>query len=127
MRVLVVDDYREHVDALVAGAQSYAGCQARGCFSGEDALIICDEWKPHLVIYDGLLDGMRAWEFALDLLEDDPPEKERPYLVALTGFGSTLQRRLCEEVGFDEYVVKPIAPEVLKAWVEEARRKEMFA
>ena len=120
IRVLVVDDYQEHVDTLVSTLNMY-GCEAKGASRGAEGVAICNQWCPHLVIYDGLLDGMRAWQFGHSVLRNDPPN--RPYLVALTGFASTLQRRLCEECGYDEYVTKPIELATLLSWVQKARQR----
>lgn len=120
LKVLVVDDYQEHVDTLVSTLNMY-GCEARGASKGREGLETVENWSPHLVIYDGLLEGMRAWQFAHKLLARAPAS--RPYLVALTGFGSTLQRRLCEECGFDEYVTKPIELSTLLGWVQKARER----
>ena len=118
IRVLVIDDYQEHIDTLVNTLNIY-GCEARGVSSGSQGLQICRDWQPHLVICDGLLGNMRAWQFALQLLETE--SQHRPYLVALTGFGSKLQRVLCEECGYDEYVNKPIELSTLLGWVQKAR------
>lgn len=118
IRVLVIDDYQEHIDTLVNTLNIY-GCEARGVNSGAEGLKISLEWQPHLVICDGLLGNMRAWQFAFSLLENELPL--RPYLVALTGFGSKLQRVLCEECGYDEYVHKPIELSTLLGWVQKSR------
>lgn len=119
IKVLVVDDYQEHIDTLVSTLNMY-GAEAKGASSGDEALAVCETFQPDLVIYDGLLENKRAWKFAFELLNShlDLP---RPYLVALTGFGSTLQRRLCEECGYDEYVTKPIELSTLLGWVQKAR------
>lgn len=118
IRVLVIDDYQEHIDTLVNTLNIY-GCEARGVGSGAEGLKLCLDWQPHLVICDGLLGNMRAWQFAFSLLETELPL--RPYLVALTGFGSKLQRVLCEECGYDEYVHKPIELSTLLGWVQKSR------
>jgi len=68
-----------------------------------------------------LLEGMRAWQFGHQLLRNE--NAHRPYMVALTGFGSTLQRRLCEECGYDEYITKPIELSMLLTWVQKARQR----
>ncbi len=130
IKALVVDDYQEHVDTLVSTLNMY-GCEARGAVAGRDALATCESWQPHLVIYDGLLEGKRAWQFAHELLMaryskpyvPGDAQPSRPYIVALTGFGSTLQRRLCEECGTDEYVTKPIELSTLLTWVQKARQR----
>jgi CheY-like chemotaxis protein len=121
IKVLVVDDYQEHIDTLVNTLNMY-GCEARGCSSGAEGLRISQEWQPHLVICDGLLGKMRAWQFAHTLLSQGDAA-QRPYLVALTGFGSKLQRVLCEECGYDEYVNKPIELSTLLGWVQKARTR----
>lgn len=120
IKVLVVDDYQEHVDTLVSTLNVY-GCEARGAATPDEGLILCDSWQPHLVICDGLLQGMRAWQFGHKVLRNEAGP--RPYMVALTGFGSTLQRRLCEECGYDEYVTKPIELSTLLTWVQKARQR----
>jgi CheY-like chemotaxis protein len=130
IRALVVDDYQEHVDTLINTLSMY-GCEARGTKDGYEALVICEAWKPHLVIYDGLLEGLRAWKFARTLLPTVPfaltSAPCKPYLVALTGFSSRLQRRLCEECGFDEFCTKPLELSTLLGWVQKARtRTENF-
>ena len=118
IKVLVVDDYQEHIDTLVNTLNIY-GCEARGVSSGAAGLEIAREWQPNLTICDGLLGSMRAWQFAYKLLESELPT--RPYLVALTGFGSKVQRVLCEECGYDEYIQKPIELSTLLGWVQKAR------
>jgi len=118
IRVLVIDDYQEHIDTLVNTLNIY-GCEARGVSSGAEGLTISRDWHPHLIICDGLLGNMRAWQFSYQLLSIELPT--RPYLVALTGFGSKLQRVLCEECGYDEYVNKPIELSTLLGWVQKAR------
>lgn len=120
IRVLVVDDYQEHVDTLVNTLNMY-GCEARGTSKATEGLVIADSWQPHLVICDGLMEGMRAWQFGHRMLNQNL--SHRPYMVALTGFGSTLQRRLCEECGYDEYVTKPIELSTLLKWVQKARER----
>ncbi len=118
IRVLVIDDYQEHIDTLVNTLNIY-GCEARGVNSGAEGLKISREWHPHLIICDGLLGNMRAWQFAYKLLANELPT--RPYLVALTSFASKLQRVLCEECGYDEYINKPIELPTLLGWVQKAR------
>jgi CheY-like chemotaxis protein len=122
VRVLVVDDYQEHVDTLVQTLNMY-GCDARGANNGAQAMDIFMTWFPQLVIYDGLMEGKAAWRFWLDLCNNVQNHSvSRPYMVTLTGFGSTLQRRLCEECGSDEYVTKPIELSTLLTWVQKAKQ-----
>ncbi len=129
IKVLVVDDYKEHVDTLVNTLNMY-GCEARGVEDFSSGLLAVEEFKPDLLIVDGLLEGMRAWQFAFKILQEyykdhglNTERANKPYMVALTGFASTLQRRLCEECGYDEYVSKPIELATLLSWVQKARQR----
>ncbi len=122
LRILIVDDYDFHLQTLVEICNNQcAPCEARGESDASQVLQIAFAWEPHLIIYDGLMEDMRAWQFGYAYLRSEPPH--RPYMVALTGFGSTLHRRLCEENGFDEYVTKPIEMSQLKEWVNKTRKR----
>ena len=46
IKVLVVDDYQEHIDTLVSTLNIY-GCEARGVSSGAEGLAISREWQPN--------------------------------------------------------------------------------
>jgi two-component system, chemotaxis family, sensor kinase Cph1 len=130
VRALVVDDYAEHVETLVYTLNLY-GCEARGCETAKEAWEICAAWSPHLIIVDGLLYRERAWSFFHHVLGNDGDGvglcDKRPYLVALTGFASTIQQRLCQECGADEYVTKPIELSTLLGWVQKARSRDYVA
>lgn len=125
-KVLIIDDYQEHLDTLSSTLQMY-GCETKTASKGADALDIAREWAPQLIICDGMLESMHAWKFGFELLsnysyDSNSDEIEgRPYLVALTGYASTKQRRLCEETGYNEYVTKPIELSTLLAWVQKAK------
>jgi CheY-like chemotaxis protein len=127
IRVVIVDDHQESVNELIEVLEKY-GIEAEGVTNAHDALDVCKDFQPHLIIYDGLMDSKKAWMFGFELLnyiyEQDSnvlEESIHPYMVALTGFGSVLQRTLCEECGYDEYVTKPIALSVLLGWVKKAK------
>jgi two-component system, chemotaxis family, sensor kinase Cph1 len=128
-KVLVVDDYDEHIDTLVGTAKTY-GADARGERDGTRAIAICESWQPHLVIYDADLEGKHAWKFAYELTgliykqqADCGTAIHRPLLVALSAFGSVRQRRLCEECGFDAYATKPIELSQLLGWMQDASQR----
>lgn len=128
MRVLVVDDCEQHVAEMTTALRMYQ-MEAKGASNGPDALAVAREWSPHLIVYDGLLEGMNAWQFGQELLRppdgwlpgDESPRK--PYMVALTGFGTTRLKALVREFGFDEYVEKPIKLNLMLGWVKHAKER----
>jgi DNA-binding response OmpR family regulator len=97
-----------------------SGGEAFGCTEAKNAMQVLRQVNPHLVVYDDLMTGMRAWKFGFILTNLDIP---RPYIVALSDFPTRLQKVLCEENGVDEYVQKPIMLETLEGWIEKAKKK----
>jgi CheY-like chemotaxis protein len=125
LRALIVDDYQDHLDTLLQCFQTYHA-DAKGSSGPSGAMRIVKDWNPHIIVYDGLMERVKAWEFGYLLWKN--PEMQiryasqpRPYMVALTGFVSTLQRRLCEENGYDEYRSKPIEISDVLGWLHKAR------
>jgi len=124
IRALVVDGFPEHVAVLVQTLNHY-GVDALGTNSGKEGLTLYRDRKPHLVIVGNgqakLTDGMRFWLFGHKLLGNE--FSDRPYMVALDGdhWAGSLNKRLAEECGFDDYTYKPIELSTLLKWVENAR------
>ncbi len=119
MNIVIIDDYEEHANTLA----SFLSNEDHDVYvyTKVDGLInLLRQRDPHLIICDGLMEGKRAWKIGYEFLREYP-EHKRPYMVALTGFGSTMQRRLCEECGFDEYATKPIEHCTLLEWARRAR------
>lgn len=121
-RILIVDENIDHRSSLTEACIMYS-CLVKGCESEDDALECVRNWQPHLVICDSMMnkDKFRGWRFAYRLLKDE--NSHRPYLVALTGFFQSRDRRLCEECGFDEYLHKPTELSTLYAVICKARQR----
>lgn len=126
LRVLVVDDYPPHVEALVSALCEYGRADAKGAATGEEGLKIALKWQPQLIICDGLLEGMNAWIFWDNLLKMYSQKGyPKPYCVTMTGFPSQQHQSLNEECGADEYVGKPQSlPYVLTLFTKARTREE---
>ena len=123
IRALVVfDNKSDNLDRLVNTLRTH-GCEVKGTERTAEALGICQQMQPDLIIY-GDCQGIKAWKFAYELLKDDPQRK--PYLAMVTFSPSVLQRCLCEECGFDEYIKAPIELSDLLRFVQKARDRQMF-
>jgi len=109
-RVLVVDDNADAADTL-AMVLSLRGYVVRVARDGPAALDAVREFHPELVLLDIGLPGMDGYAVARALRAR--PGAGRLRLVALTGYGRDEDRRRSAEAGFDDHLVKPIAPEVL--------------
>lgn len=119
-RVLVVDD-----DEAVADSMSVLleleGHAVRTAASGEAALALAREFRPHLVLLDIGLRGMDGYEVARQLRALQG-EDEKLRLVAVTGYGHEDARARSRDAGFDQHLVKPVHPEALVELLAEISR-----
>jgi PAS domain S-box-containing protein len=115
LRVLVVDD---NVDAAesVAMLLSMEGYEAQSVHSGSAALEAVGSLKPDVVLLDIGLPEMDGYDVARRLHEQFPIGA--PILIALTGYGQPSDRDRALRAGFDEFLVKPVEPNVLTALLE---------
>jgi two-component system, OmpR family, response regulator len=114
IRVLVVDDHRDAMDAIVALLE-VLGYEARGCISGEECLELAVAWKPHVFLLD-LGMPMPGFEVArrIRVLEGF----ESAALIAWTAFDGYATRQRAREVGFADFIVKPTDPQRLRGAID---------
>jgi DNA-binding response OmpR family regulator len=81
--------------------------------TGKSGIELIRERRPDLVICDLGLPDLPGVEVCRTIrsLEGE----HQPVMVALTGWGREEDRRLTKEAGFDQHLVKPVAPDSLKA------------
>jgi CheY-like chemotaxis protein len=77
------------------------------------------DWKPDVAVVDIGLPGMDGFDLARAVR--NAPEGDRPFLIALTGFGDLRYRRLALEAGFDAHLVKPVRLDELNRLLEQRR------
>lgn len=113
--MLIVDDDTDNMEAFVLYLRT-VGHDATGTESGEDALQLCAQLRPEVVLLDLGLRGIDGHETCRRLRAGGC----RALIVALTGYASAEDRRLSAEAGFDQHLVKPVAPTALAALVAAA-------
>jgi PAS domain S-box-containing protein len=103
-RILVVDD---NVDAAKSLALLFTigGHETYTAHDGPAAIEAAGRVRPDVVFLDIGLPGMNGYEVAEKLRKDEG--LPRPFLVALTGWGSDVDRKRSREAGFDFHLVKP--------------------
>jgi signal transduction histidine kinase/ActR/RegA family two-component response regulator len=118
MRVLVVDD---NVDAADSTAMllSLDGFDAHSVHSAQAALDAVASLKPDVVLLDIGLPEMDGYDVAKRL--KDLPAGTTPAIIALTGYGQPADRVRAASAGFDEFLVKPVEPEVLNGLLRSLR------
>jgi two-component system CheB/CheR fusion protein len=111
LRVLVVDDVREHADTLSFLLQVW-GYEALVAYDGRRALALAESHRPDVVVLDIGLPDMDGLEVARRLRE--LPGMAEALVVALTGYGSQALVERCRAAGIDRHFVKPMEPTELQ-------------
>jgi len=119
MRVLVVDDYPDTAQAACR-LLSVLGHEARAAHCGKDALAIVEELDPDIVILDLGLPDMSGYQVARELRSR---QGKRPYIAAMTGWGTVTDRVHSHAAGIDQHVVKPADVERLTDIIANAQRR----
>jgi hypothetical protein len=109
-RILVVDD---NVDAAqcLGLMLSQLGHDVRILHDGLEAVEAGRNVSPDLVFLDIAMPGVDGFEVVRRLRK--MPELTKTRFVALSGHSQQTFRERARDAGFDEYCVKPIAPESL--------------
>jgi PAS domain S-box-containing protein len=114
-RVLVVDDNVDAAEALAMMLKSM-GHQVQVANDGRLGVAMARAGRPDVVLLDIGMPGMDGLEAIRRLREGAEPARMR--VVAITGFGRQEDIRRSADAGFDEHLVKPVTPELLRIAVE---------
>lgn len=112
--VLVVED-NAVVRDLVCMTLDQQGYQVLQAASGEEALAICSDSRPDIVIVDDGLPGIRGDEVARVLGSD----LNIPFMV-LTAYSDPKKIERYISLGASNYLVKPVSPQSLIAALNSA-------
>jgi CheY-like chemotaxis protein/two-component sensor histidine kinase len=111
MRILIVDDNADAAEAL-STLLSLEGHVVKQAHTANAALDAVAGFDPAVILLDIDLPDLSGYEVARRLRARAGHEGLR--IVALTAFGSARARARGQSAGFDEYLVKPVALDVLE-------------
>jgi len=111
MRVLVVDDSRDTVEST-AMLLKVDGHEVATAGDGVQAISQAVAFRPDLVLLDIGMPTLDGYAAARRIQSLSLPPK--PYVVAVTGYGTQNDRRLCGEAGFDLHLSKPVELDTLR-------------
>jgi CheY-like chemotaxis protein len=125
LRVLVVDD---NVDFAVSFGQllELLGCEVRVAHDARSALTRASLLRPQLVFMDldlGAENGSEVMTALRRLLHDD----EGMTIVCLTGNSRPEMELVCRKAGFDLFLLKPIANDLLREVLDACRQRAATA
>ena len=117
--VLAVDDDADSLE-LIAEALGRAGAEVRRARSAADALRLCGERMPEVLVADIGMPGMDGLALVRELRAFP---SGMPAAIALTAYAGDRHREAAIQAGFAEHIEKPVRPERLAAAVAEVARR----
>ena len=119
-RVLLVED--NPINALLAKALlNREGCEVEHAIGGEEALAACQVGRFNLILMDMRMPGLSGEETARRLRASGL----KTPIVALTANAFEDDRHACLAAGMDDFLVKPLSPDALRAaltrWARPSR------
>jgi two-component system CheB/CheR fusion protein len=117
LRVLVVEDNPDIAHAMSALIR-HLGHEVEVAHDGSAALAAAAVFLPQVAFVDIGLPGVSGLQLAETFRRDD--RLRSAFLVALTGFGQSEDRRRSLAAGFDEHLIKPLSFERLQQALHHA-------
>jgi CheY-like chemotaxis protein len=121
LRALVVDDHVDSADSLSHLLQAL-GCEAVAAYDAASALKASAALLPHLVFLDLNLGPENGVQVLAALRWTFRPGEE-PIVACLTGHGDPQVEVQCRQAGFELFLMKPIAIELLRQVMDRARER----
>jgi CheY-like chemotaxis protein len=116
MKVMVVDDNSDAATSLGMLVEML-GHDVRTAFGGEEALEVAGAFHPEVVLLDLGMPGLDGYEACRRMRVQ--PWGTKMTVVAVTGWGQPEARRKTALAGFDQPLVKPVAPALIARTLQE--------
>lgn len=115
--ILVAEDERDIRELIVITLQTHGLTNVVEARNGEEAIAQARTHKPDLILMDVRMPKMTGYE-ACKVLKDDPSMNGIP-VVFLSAKGQETEIKLGIDLGAEEYIIKPFAPDELYYRVAE--------
>ena len=115
LRILVADDERDQVMTLAMILQD-EGHEVREVYRGAEVLRMVREFDPDIALIDIGMPAMSGYEVARELRQEFG--KQRPLLIAVTGWKQSSDKILARLAGFDHHLAKPFETKALLELIE---------
>ncbi|MDX1520486.1 MAG: ATP-binding protein [Anaerolineae bacterium] len=134
VKIMVVDDTPQNIQLarFILQREKYIVVEA---FSAQQALELIEEEEPSLILSDIQMPGMDGYEFCRRL-KANPDTENIPFIFVTAFSRSTKEAARGLQIGADDYITRPFAPEELLARIganvrihqaEEAARRQALA
>lgn len=108
--IVVVDDNKDAAQSLQT-LLTLEGHETRTAFGGIEALAICEDRPPDVILMDIGMPGMSGYEVCRHIRAREWGQQVT--VIALSGWSQDQNRQICERGGFDAHLVKPVQLETL--------------
>jgi CheY-like chemotaxis protein len=109
--ILVAEDERDIRELIVITLRTNGLTNIIQASNGQDAVTQAKNHKPVLILMDVRMPQMTGYE-ACEILKDDPDTSNIP-VVFLSAKGQDMEIKRGIELGAEEYILKPFAPDEL--------------
>ncbi|MBX3365053.1 MAG: response regulator [Phycisphaeraceae bacterium] len=107
-RILIVDDDQDVLESMNVAFRA-EGAKTMTVADGNDAVRVCAEHKPDLVVLDVMLPG-RSGFLALEKIKG---REDSPFVIMVTANEGKRHKAYAESLGVDRYLFKPVPLETL--------------
>ncbi len=119
--ILVAEDEPDIRDLIVITLHTHGLTNVIQALNGEEAVAKAKSHKPVLVLMDVRMPKMTGYE-ACEVLKGDPDTSDIP-IVFLSAKGQDAEIKRGKELGAEEYILKPFAPDELYVRVVEILKR----
>ena len=120
-RILIVDD-DENIAELISLYLMKECYETMIVHDGETAILVFQEFKPHLILLDLMLPGMDGYQVCRELRTSSQVP-----IIMLSAKGEIFDKVLGLELGADDYMIKPFDSKELVARVKAVLRRYQTA
>lgn len=120
VKILIVDDEEDIIEFLQYNLVK-EGYDVKAATNGTDALQIAAEFMPHLIILDIMMPGLDGIEVCEKLRAD--AQFNNTIIAFLTARNESFTQVTALEMGGDDFINKPIKPNVFKSRVKALLRR----
>lgn len=117
LKILIVED-ESNIAQLLQLYLEKEGYQTTIAPDGGKALILFDEFQPHLVLLDIMLPVMDGWAVCKRIRE-----RNKTPIIMMTAKGETMDKVNGLEMGADDYIVKPFEMKEVLARIHAVLRR----
>jgi DNA-binding response OmpR family regulator len=103
VRVLIVDDDRDVLESMEAAFRS-EGASTLTCMDGNEAVRLCNDEAPDLVVLDMMLPRRSGFL----VLEKIKGREDSPAVIMVTANEGRRHQAYAESLGVDRYLLKPV-------------------